>query len=298
MLSKISIFSLFIFLGISFYSNAQTMNAEEKKQLKKQIKSYVKDPERFKKEQEAMMAQMAEQRDKLKDVKEEKDKIQEDLNSKEEEIASLKGEISELQQKINVGSGSNTNNTNAQPCGSGQFKVQIGKFDKFSLNSYLDKGKCIMYENQGGTNVYTIEGFNDAREAFNMAQELRRMGLAGAFVTKFVNNQRVAYDHVSETGEQPYYGTKTKISSSKPTNVTSSNPNQPVYINTGYTSKSSGSAGSTNPEIQKLQENGDEEIIEEIPTEEENKKEEENFKEEKPSDSESSDDTGVEEIPE
>jgi hypothetical protein len=275
-------------------SFSQDMSSDEKKRLKQQLKSYIKEPERFKKEQEALMSQMAEQRDKLKEAQDSKDKIQEILSTKDEQITNLEASLSETKEKLSRASTTQISSTPSNPCADGQFKVQIGKFDKFSINSYLEGGKCIKYENQGSQNVYTIEGFAESKDAFNMAQELRRMGLTGAFVTKFVNNQRVAYDHVGETGEREYYSTKNKGGKAPKAAqvakyVPPSPPPGPTYINTGYQARPS--TGSVNPEIEKLKNEINnnpnmptEEIIEEAPASEEPTKpkneDEDNFKEE------------------
>ncbi len=208
MLLKLRTIFLFI-LSISFFQTliAQSLTSEEKKRIKSQLKQYMKNPEAYKKEQEALVTQMSTWSKKLKDLEKFSANYNAELATKQNEISSLRivvegkdKEIDALRNGKSSGGGSSQS-----ACQEGTYKVQIGKFDNFSIASYLDKAKCITYETVGNSLVYTIVGFSDPKEAFNMSQELRRMGLAGAFVTKFVNKNRVDYDHVAETGEKPYY---------------------------------------------------------------------------------------------
>ncbi|MBK7959158.1 MAG: hypothetical protein IPK03_14335 [Bacteroidetes bacterium] len=204
MLLKLRTIFLFI-LTISFFQTviAQSLSAEEKKRIKSQLKQYMKNPEAYKKEQEALIAQMGGQSKKLKDLEKFAANYNAELATKQNEISSLRivveGKDKEIDALRNGKSGGGGSGQSA--CQEGTYKVQIGKFDNFSISSYLDRAKCITYETVGSSLVYTIVGFNDPKEAFNMSQELRRMGLTGAFVTKFVNKNRVDYDHVAETGE-------------------------------------------------------------------------------------------------
>ena len=224
--SKVHSFFILLLTLLSFQAvNGQMLSSQEKKKIKTQLKIYLKNPGVFKKEQELMTNELAAQNKALITMKERADNAEATLKRLQDETSKFREEIA-LKDQIIKDLNSKLNASNSY-CQAGEYKVQIGKFDKFSMESYLQRGKCINFEEQNGVKVYTIDGFNDPKEAFNMAQQLRRLGLKGAFVTRFKNNKRVDYDHVVETGEKPFYENITEPApkpTSKPAKITYSPP--------------------------------------------------------------------------
>lgn len=205
--SKVLSFFIFIITLFTIHtSSAQQLSSQEKSKIKKQLKLYLRNPGVFKREQELMSNELAALNKSLVTMKDRAENAELTLKKGKDESTRCQEEL-ELKNQIITDLNNRLNSTNGS-CQVGEYKVQIGKFDNFSLDSYLKKGKCINFEVQNGLKVYTVDGFNDSKEAFNMAQQLRRLGLKGAFVTRFKNNKRINYDHVVETGEQPYYDIK------------------------------------------------------------------------------------------
>lgn len=227
----ICFFVLLLTLFCSKTINAQQLSSEEKNKIKKQLKFYLKNPGVYKKEQDHLTSELAAQTKTLVYLKERAENAEATLKKLKEENQRL-ADDNEIKTQI-IADFNKRVNAASSYCQSGEFKVQIGKFDKFSLSTYLRRGKCINYELQNGFSVYTIDGFTDAKEAFNMAQQLRRMGMKGAFVTRFVNNRRVQYDHLLETNDKPLYDIKEDEEVSTSPIVAPKSPKQKNMPSTG-----------------------------------------------------------------
>jgi hypothetical protein len=172
------------------------LNAQgfDKKQTVNDLKSYLKDPERYYNEKNAMNDRFVALEQETNNYKKKAEEVQTELEDKDKIIADLKAENAKL--KATSGNGILQARAAAPVVSTGgmvsnsPYKVQIGVYNKFSINQFLNSAKCITTSNVNGNNVYEVAGFNDVNEASMMAQELKRMGLRDAFVTKYVNGSR------------------------------------------------------------------------------------------------------------
>ncbi len=81
------------------------------------------------------------------------------------------------------------------------YRVQIGAFRMFNISHMFATTKYLNVSQQSGMNVYEITGFNSAQEAYAMAQELKKMGLKDAFVSRYVNGMKdFTFDILREPG--------------------------------------------------------------------------------------------------
>ncbi len=81
-----------------------------------------------------------------------------------------------------------------------EYRVQIA-VTRNSINPPVLNTQVIKVANENGSNVYYISGFTNPMEAFHFAQSLRKLDIAGAFVTKYTNGQReFSYDYLNENG--------------------------------------------------------------------------------------------------
>lgn len=75
------------------------------------------------------------------------------------------------------------------------YKVQIGLYKDFDITRYFEEPRSIGYETVEGMNRYVISDFTNEDVAQNFATEMARMGVKGAFVAKYENGKRVAYEY-------------------------------------------------------------------------------------------------------
>lgn len=80
--------------------------------------------------------------------------------------------------------------TNAPQSGT-VYKVQIGLYKEFNINKYFAEPRFIGYEEVDGMNRYIISYFPDEEIAKNFVADVRKMGIRDAFVSKYIDGQRV-----------------------------------------------------------------------------------------------------------
>lgn len=108
-----------------------------------------------------------------------------------------------------------------------EYRIQLGIQSK-SIQA-LDSPKMLTSSMINKKIVYDITGFQDANEAFFLSQELRKLNLAGSFVTRYINGVRdYSYrfkPHQTPTNYSPphhsYYPYSKKI---KPSNASEPKP--------------------------------------------------------------------------
>ncbi len=80
------------------------------------------------------------------------------------------------------------------------YRVQIGAYRYFDFTRLLQFNQPIGFEQVNGVIHYFLGSWTDANEAFEFAQALRKIEIKGAFVSKYVDGQRIPYDHLVEGG--------------------------------------------------------------------------------------------------
>jgi Skp family chaperone for outer membrane proteins len=71
------------------------------------------------------------------------------------------------------------------------YKVQIGLYKEFSINKYFEEPRYIGYEDVDGMNRYIISYFPEEQIAEDFVKDIRKMGIKDAFVSKYIDGQRV-----------------------------------------------------------------------------------------------------------
>lgn len=214
-------------LTVMFFAsvNAQSYN---KKDVIKELKSLQKSPESYYNMKQEQQRATEEMQNKISDSKTKISDLMTELSEKDKAIEELKRENEKLKEvKNNIASNSGNSNSLGTQNVNSPFRVQIGRFSSYSMNSYLNSPKAIVFSNDGMSNVYEIAGFNNADDAFNMSQELRRLGINGAFVTKYNNNVRDrSFDYLREKpNAMVRYGSDARNASS----ASMSYPKSPTY---------------------------------------------------------------------
>jgi hypothetical protein len=232
-------------LTIMFFAsvNAQSYN---KKDVIKELKSLQKSPESYYNMKQEQLRATEELQSKISESKTKISDLMTELTEKDKAIEELKRENEKLKEEKNnlALNASNSNSLGTQNVNS-PFRVQIGRFSSYSMNSYLNTPKAIVFSNDGMSNVYEIAGFNNADDAFNMSQELRRLGINGAFVTKYNNNVRDrSFDYLREKpNAMVRYGSDARNASS----ASMSYPKSSTYNQSSSSAPSQNYAMPSNP---------------------------------------------------
>lgn len=100
----------------------------------------------------------------------------------------LRDEINRLKSAINERDEARTNNSSKSTQQGEEYRIQIG-IQNNALGS-LASPKMVAGTMVNGKMVYDIGSFQNPNEAFNLSQEMRKLNLAGSFVTRYVNGVR------------------------------------------------------------------------------------------------------------
>lgn len=180
-MKKIALALLTLLVVVSFTAaEAQTLSKKEKKALKKEIKTYKKDPEKWvsmqdshKKEIKALSDEVTDLKAKLATDNAEKLVLADKLVALEAQYASLKKSI----PTTNLPSGT-------------VYQVQMGYYQYLDLVSFNDKLKTIKAEERDGAKRYVIGHFEDIMDALQFSNDLKTLGIKDAFVSQYINKVR------------------------------------------------------------------------------------------------------------
>ncbi len=189
-------------------SFAQGLSKEEKKRLKDELKGYEKDLEGYKAKMQDIRTTLDSNDAEIKRLKDDFAYSSTKQAELENKVADYDHEVSRLQTENNVlkgyapdGNDSTLVNkqtggvstaiiTNAAQKGT-VYKVQIGLYKEFNINKYFEAPRFIGYEDVDGLNRYIISYFPDEEIAKDFVKDVRKMGIKDAFVSKYIDGQRV-----------------------------------------------------------------------------------------------------------
>ncbi|MCB0509717.1 MAG: hypothetical protein H6579_03950 [Chitinophagales bacterium] len=192
---NIAIISILSFCYIQ-EASAQTTMKEMDKKTKAELKEYIKNPSSYRK----MIKNYKEQIDaydvELNEVKEDYYKADYLRTLYYDSIMELQAKMQNMQTApANV----ETSTEKSMYASSGtEYRVQIGAYRYFDFTQLLKFNQPIGYENVNGVIHYFLGSWKDADEAYEFAQNIRKLKIKDAFVTKYVNGSRIPYDHLIE----------------------------------------------------------------------------------------------------
>ncbi|HAV25724.1 MAG TPA: hypothetical protein DCX01_06065 [Bacteroidetes bacterium] len=193
-MKKIALALLTLLFVISFTAaEAQSLSKKEKKALKKEIKTYKKDPEKWvsmqnshKKEIKALSDEVTDLKAKLATDNAEKQVLADKLVALEAQYASLKKSMP----------------TTTLPAGT-VYQVQMGYYQYLDLVSFNDKLKTIKAEEIDGAKRYVIGHFENVMDALQFRNDIKALGINDAFVSQYTNGVRnMDYDALEAIGEK------------------------------------------------------------------------------------------------
>lgn len=175
--------STLMVLGLCFSlitAQAQTLSKEEKKALKKEIKTYKKDPAKW-------VALMNKHDAEVQALEAELAKLKKELADLKAQNEDLMASIDEMNLKYNnlLASMPSTKLPNGTV-----YQVQMGYYQKLDLVSFNNKLKVVKAEEVDGAKRYVIGYFEDLMDAWQFASDIKSLGIDDAFVTQYIDGKR------------------------------------------------------------------------------------------------------------
>lgn len=221
-----TIFQLFViccFMSLRGFSQSYDPNA-----VTKELDKYVKNPESFYLEQKEAKSRLYNYHIILDSVTEVIETLKTENTSLKTEIGTIKSSNYRMAaESINNDMSANSGSViNVKSTKGIEYRVQIGIFsDNSIVSAFKNAGNLTSTPINSVSNAYEFTGFKNPDLAYKVSQDLRKIGINGAFVTKYVNgvrdrsydylNRKSGYSIVSEPTE-PVKSSKIKIGSTDP----------------------------------------------------------------------------------
>jgi cell division protein FtsN len=178
-----------------FFSNtvqAQELTKTQKRALKKEIRTYKKNPEKW--------VKMLNKHDaKVKELNDEIAKLNAQLKASELAAEKLAEQV-KLEQLRYVEL-EKTIPTTKLPDGT-VYQVQMGFYQYLDLVSFNDKLKTVRAEEIDGKKRYVIGHFENLLDAVQFSNDIKRIGVTDAFVTEYIDGERnMNFDAYEGLGE-------------------------------------------------------------------------------------------------
>lgn len=187
---------LIILTTLGFLMNnsvqAQELTKTQRKALKKEIRTYKKNPEKWVKMQNKHQSKVNELTDEiarlngqLKSAEMEREKLAEQLKLEKLRYVELEKTIP----------------TTELPEGT-VYQVQMGFYQYLDLVSFNDKLKTVRAEEIDGKKRYVIGHFDNLLDAVQFSNDIKRIGVSDAFVTEYIDGERnMNFDAYEGLGE-------------------------------------------------------------------------------------------------
>ena len=187
---------LIILVTLGFFINqsvqAQELTKTQKRALKKEIRTYKKNPEKWVKMQN-------QHQDKVKELSDEIARLNAQLKTAEL-ISEQLAEQLKLEQLRFVELEKTIPSTEL-PEGT-VYQVQMGFYQYLDLVSFNDKLKTVRAEEIDGKKRYVIGHFDNLLDAVQFSNDIKRIGVSDAFVTEYIDGKRnMNFDAYEGLGE-------------------------------------------------------------------------------------------------
>jgi septal ring factor EnvC (AmiA/AmiB activator) len=173
-------------------AQAQQLTKTQKRALKKEIRTYKKNPEKWVKMQNQHQS-------KVKELSDEIARLNAQLKTAELNVDQLSKQL-KLEQ-LRYEELEKTLPTTELPEGT-VYQVQMGFYQYLDLVSFNDKLKTVRAEEIDGKKRYVIGHFENLLDAVQFSNDIKRIGVSDAFVTEYIDGKRNmnfdAYDGLGE----------------------------------------------------------------------------------------------------
>lgn len=187
---------LIILVTLGFFINqsvqAQELTKTQKRALKKEIRTYKKNPEKWVKMQN-------QHQDKVNELSDEIARLNAQLKTSELTSEQLAEQL-KLEQLRYVELEKTIPSTEL-PEGT-VYQVQMGFYQYLDLVSFNDKLKTVRAEEIDGKKRYVIGHFDNLLDAVQFSNDIKRIGVSDAFVTEYIDGKRnMNFDAYEGLGE-------------------------------------------------------------------------------------------------
>lgn len=176
----VSTLFLVCFILTSMNVTAQTLSKKEKKALKKEIKTYKKNPEKWVKMLKFHDNQLADLNAKI-------DALKEQLAAEQAEKAEMAAKLKDLEMQYLTLKKNMPSTT--LPDGT-VYQVQMGYYEYLDLRSFNTKLKTIKAEEIDGKKRYVIGHFENLMDAIQFSNDIKTLGISDAFVSQYIDGER------------------------------------------------------------------------------------------------------------
>ncbi|MDB4161416.1 hypothetical protein N9772_03520 [Bacteroidia bacterium] len=180
----VTVLMTFLLIAGINLTEAQTLSKNERKALKKEIKTYKKNPEKWVRMQKKHKTEVVNLNDEVIDLKAklaEMDKLRAEREELATELAILKAKYASLESEMP---------STKLPMGT-VYQVQMGYYEYLDLASFNEKLKTIKAEDVDGKKRYVIGHFVNLMEAVQFRNDIKILGIDDAFVSQYKNGTRI-----------------------------------------------------------------------------------------------------------
>ncbi|MDG1046202.1 MAG: hypothetical protein P8P81_06320 [Bacteroidia bacterium] len=179
-------------LFINQSAQAQELTKTQKRALKKEIRTYKKNPEKWVKMQNQHQTKIKELSDEIARLTGQLETAELTANQLAEQLKLEQLRYEELEKTIP---------TSELPEGT-VYQVQMGFYQYLDLVSFNDKLKTVRAEEIDGKKRYVIGHFENLLDAVQFSNDIKRIGISDAFVTEYIDGERnMNFDAYEELGE-------------------------------------------------------------------------------------------------
>ena len=179
-------------LFINQSAQAQELTKTQKRALKKEIRTYKKNPEKWVKMQNQHQTKVKELSDEITRLTGQLETAELKANQLAEQLKLEQLRYVELEKTIP---------TTELPEGT-VYQVQMGFYQYLDLVSFNDKLKTVRAEEIDGKKRYVIGHFENLLDAVQFSNDIKRIGISDAFVTEYIDGERnMNFDAYEELGE-------------------------------------------------------------------------------------------------
>lgn len=202
-ISRLTVIFLFVFAMLMPVEDVFGQSADKK--TKKELKEFMKNPNAYRKMIRGYKDDIEAQEVELNEIKEDYYKVDYLRTVYYDSIQELNAQIAGMTPAPAPTTTFTDNSATASTNNSGtDYRVQIGAYKYFDFTHLLSLGEPIGYENIDGIIYYFLGSWESPYAAYEFAEAMRKLDINDAFVSKYVNGNRVYYDHIMESGGTVY----------------------------------------------------------------------------------------------
>lgn len=176
-------------------AEAQSLDRKERRALKKEIKTYKKNPEKWVKMQNQHTAEVTDLSGEVATLKAklaDMETLRAEKMDLKDKLAALEAQYAKLERSMP---------STQVPMGT-VYQVQMGYYQYLDLVSFNEKLKTIKAEEVNGAKRYVIGHFDNVMDAIQFSSDIKKLGIKDAFVSQYKDGVRnMTFDALEEISQ-------------------------------------------------------------------------------------------------